>query len=190
MADKTGSELGIERRDDLSIVSLKVPRNAIDSARGRMPLAKPLEVAGSDPRSLWFGPDRWLLVSDTRSATEIIDLCNQALGDVLHNAVDYSSGLAVSRLSGPGARRLLATGAGIDLRPHRFPVGSCARTRLAQVAVVIVAEAEEIYDVYVDRSYEVYLADWLAESASIESSYRNQRARGNAAGSVRINRGT
>ena len=190
MADKTGSELGIERRDDLSIVSLKVPRNAIDSARGRMPLAKPLEVAGSDPRSLWFGPDRWLLVSDTRSATEIIDLCNQALGDVLHNAVDYSSGLAVSRLSGPGASRLLATGAGIDLRPHRFPVGSCARTRLAQVAVVIVAEAEEIYDVYVDRSYEVYLADWLAESASIESSYRNQRARGNAAGSVRINRGT
>ncbi len=39
---------------------------------------------------------------------------------------------------------------------------------------MIVADAPEIYDVYVDRNYETYLANWLAESSSIFFSYRNQ----------------
>jgi sarcosine oxidase subunit gamma len=177
VAKKTVNELSIERMDNLSIVSLKVSRSAIDSARDRMQLANPREVAGSDPRSVWLGPDRWLLISDIRSATAIIDSCKQALNDIVHNAVDYSSGLAVTQIAGPGARRLLATGSGIDLRPESFPVGSCCRTRLAQVAAVIVAEAPETYDVYVDRSYGTYLSDWLAESASIDSSYRKLESR-------------
>jgi len=161
----------IERISDLSIVSLKVARNAIDNARASLQLAEPGRVAGSDPRSLWFGPDRWFLVSDTKSATEMIDLCNQALAGVTHNAVDYSSGLAVTRITGHEAKELLATGTGVDFRPGKFPAGSCCRTKLGQVAAVIVAVAPETFDVYVDRSVETYLADWLARSSSILSSY-------------------
>jgi heterotetrameric sarcosine oxidase gamma subunit len=176
VVDKVGNEVGIQRIDKQSIVSLKVIRNSIDSAREKLQLAKPLEFGGSDPRSLWLGPDRWLLISDTLSATAVIDSCKQALNDILHNAVDYSSGLAVTQITGPEARRLLATGTSLDLRPESFPVGSCCRTSLAQVAVVIVAQAPETYDVYVDRSYDTYLSEWLAESASIDFSYRNQAA--------------
>lgn len=167
----------IERINDLSIVSLKIARNAIDNARDSLQLAEPLQVAGSDPRSLWFGSDRWLLVSDTKSATDMVDSCNQALAGITHNAVDYSSGLTVMRISGPDANRILATGTAIDLRPGHFPVGSCCRTKLGQVAAVIVAEAPETFDVYVDRSVESYLTQWLAESASIDFSYRNHRTR-------------
>jgi heterotetrameric sarcosine oxidase gamma subunit len=171
MVDDVDNDLGIERVDNRSIVSLKVSRNSIDIARDRLQLAKPSEIAGSDPRSLWLGPDRWLLISDTRSATAIIDSCKEALDDILHNAVDYSSGLVVTQIYGSKARRLLATGTGIDLRPKSFPVGSCCRTRLAQVAAVIVAETPLSYDVYVDRSFDRYLSDWLAESASIDRSF-------------------
>jgi len=161
----------IQRIYDLSIVTLKVARNAIDSARESLGLAEPRRVAGSDPRNLWFGPDRWLIVSETKSATEMIDLCNQALAGVTHNAVDYSSGLAVTRISGSEAHQVLATGTAIDLRPGHFPVGSCCRTKLGQVAAVIVVVAPETFDVYVDRSVATYLDDWLATSLSIYLSY-------------------
>ena len=172
MVDRAGNELSVERVDNVSIVLLKVTRTAIDSAREKLQLAMPLEVEGSDPRSLWLGPDRWLLVSDSTSPDTIITSCTRALAGILHNAVDYSAALAAFRLTGPEARQLLATGTGIDLRSGKFPVDSCCRTRLAQIAAVIVAEAPETYNVYVDRSYETYLADWLAESASIYFSYR------------------
>ncbi len=171
MADQIGSDVRIDRVTGLSIVSLKVSRNQLDSARKTLQLAKPLEVAGDDPRSLWLGPDRWLLVSDTVTADTVIVSCTRGLAGILHNAVDYSSGLAVLRVAGRRAPLLLATGTGIDLRPARFPAGTCCRTRLGQVATVIVSEAPDVFDLYVDRSYETYLTDWLAESASIYTSY-------------------
>ncbi|MDH4125725.1 MAG: hypothetical protein OEW64_09305 [Gammaproteobacteria bacterium] len=160
-----------DRIEMRSIVSLKVARQSVDRARACMHLAEPLRACGSDPQSLWLGPDRWLLVSDTTTAAVIIDSCQRALAGILHNAVDYSSGLAVFRLAGVGARQLLATGTGIDLRPASFAAGSCCRTRLAQVAAVIVAAHAEVFEVYVDRSYETYLANWMAESSSICFSY-------------------
>jgi heterotetrameric sarcosine oxidase gamma subunit len=101
----------------------------------------------------------------------MIDSCKQALAGILHNAVDYSAGLAVLRLTGSGTRQLLATGTGADLRSGHFPVNSCCRTRLAQVAAVIVVGNRDIFDVYVDRSYESYMTHWLAESSSICFSY-------------------
>jgi len=176
VADQVDSGLSIEQFDTLSIVSLKVSRNAIDAARDKYQLAKPSQIAGSDPRSLWLGPDRWLLTSDTLPPAAMIDSCSMALDGILHHAVDYSSGLTLMRIVGPDARQLLETGTGTDLRPASFPVNSCCRTRFAQIAAVIVAAAPDSYDVYVDRSYGAYLAKCLAESSSIYSSYRHNAA--------------
>lgn len=173
VADRIGNDLRIDRIDELSVVLLKISGHTLDSARDKSKLAGPLEVSGGDPRRLWLGPDRWLLVSDTMTPDVIIDSCNKALAGIVHNAVDYSAGLAVFRIIGQQARTLLASGTGVDLRPDRFPIGRCCRTRLAQIAAVITAEAADQYDVYVDRSYETYLANWFAESSSICFSYRN-----------------
>ncbi len=169
VADKSNSGPSIERIQGLSIVSLKVSRNSLESARNRLQLASPLSAAGDDPRSLWLGPDRWLLVSDSTTPAAIARTCQKRLAEILHSAVDYSAGLSVLRIAGPNAWQLLATGSGIDLRPGKFPIRTCCRTRLAQIAAVIVAEAPEKLDVYVDRSYETYLSDWLSEAASISA---------------------
>ena len=53
--------------------------------------------------------------------------------------------------------RLLIVGAGI--------LGQMA----AQIAAVITAENREQFDIYVDRSYEVYLGEWLKDSLSISA---------------------
>jgi len=97
----------------------------------------------------------------------MIEGCEKSLADVLHNAVDSLAGLAVFRLTGTGARDLLAAGCGIDFRDEKFPVGYCCRTRFAQVAAIIAAEGPEQFDIYVDRSYEVYLGEWLRDSQTL-----------------------
>lgn len=171
--DRKSNEVNIERIENISIVSLKVSRKSSESARNRLQLASSASTAGGDPRSLWLGPDRWLLVSNSTTPDVIVRNCNESLTGILHNTVDYSAGLVVFRIVGQNASQLLASGSGVDFRPGNFPVGACCRTRLAQVAAVIVAEAPKTYDIYVDRSYENYLADWLSESVSIYCSYVN-----------------
>ncbi len=167
MAEQNNSGVSIERIDDLSIVSLKVSSKSLDSAIDGLQLAGPLSASGSDPRSLWIGPDRWLLVSSSISADLLVKRCEETLADVLHNAVDNSAGLAVFRLTGPGARDLLAAGCGLDFRTGKFRVGDCCRTQFAQIAAVIIAEGPEQFDIYVDRSYEVYLGEWLKDSQAL-----------------------
>ena len=167
MAEQSNSGVSIERIEDLSIVSLKVSKKSPESAREKLQLASPLRVTGKDPRSVWLGPCQWLLLSDSMTPRSIIRNCEEILAETVHNAVDYSSGLAVLRIASPQAGQILATGSGIDFRPGKFSIGTCCRTRLAQVAVVIVAETPEQFDLYVDRSYGTYLNNWLTEASDI-----------------------
>ena len=169
MAERNDSDISIERIDNLSIVSLKVSRKSLDVAQDKLRLASLLRVAGDDPRSLWLGPDRWLLISNTTTPDSIVKNCQETLVGILHNAVDYSDALAVLRISGSGAGQVLASGSGIDFRSDKFTVGACCRTQLAHIAAVIVAETAGQFDVYVDRSYGTYLNDWLADASKISA---------------------
>jgi len=175
VAEQNNSGVIIERIDKLSIVSLKVSSKSIESARDKLQLASPASTSKGDPQSLWLGPDRWLLVSNSRSADSLVEKCGEALADVLHNAVDNSAGLAVFQLTGTGARDLLAAGCGIDFRTERFPAGNCCRTRFAQIAAVIAAVGLEQFDVYVDRSYETYLGNWLSDTSGILEDARERK---------------
>ena len=170
MAERFNSAVSVERLENLSIVSLKVSRKSCDVAQERLATA-------SEPKCLWHGPDRCLLVSDSITADSLVNKCQEKLADVLHLAVDNSAGLALFRLIGPGARDLLAAGCGLDFRAGKFPVGSCCRTRLAQIAAVISAEGPEQFYIYVDRSYEAYLGDWLSDSLSIAAAAAGESAR-------------
>ncbi len=123
----------------------------------------------SESKCLWFGSDRWLFVSESITADSLVKKCQETLADVLHNAVDNSAGLAVFRVAGPGARDLLAADCGLDFRSEKFLVGNCCRTQFAQIAAIIVAEGPEQFEIYVDRSYEEYLGEWLRESLSISA---------------------
>ena len=169
MAEQHSNGVEIERLDNLSIVSLKVSRKSCDVAHERLARASPPNATESEPKCLWHGPDRCLLVSQSITAGSIVKKCQETLADVLHHAVDNSAGLALFRIVGPGTRDLLAAGCGLDFRSEKFPVGTCCRTRLAQIAAVITAEGPEQFDIYVDRSYEAYLGEWLRDSLSISA---------------------
>jgi sarcosine oxidase subunit gamma len=167
VAEQSGNGVVIGHSDGLSIVSLKVSSRAVDEARNRMQLAATLQSTGGELQSLWFGPDRWLLVSSTMTPGEIIGECNQQLGNLLYSAVDYSSALAVLSIVGPAARDLLASASGVDFRDGFYPARTCCRTRFAHVAAIIVAGDADHFTVYVDRSFGAYIYSWLTDTAGI-----------------------
>ena len=169
MAEQDNNIVSIEQIENLSIVSLKVSRKTLDGTRDKLKLASPARVFDGDPRSLWIGPDHWLLVSNSMTLASIVSNCKESLGETLYNAVDYSAGMSVLRISGSNARELLATGSGLDFRAEKFPIETCCRTRFAQIAAIIVSEGPEQFDIYVDRSYGAYLREWLMDSLSISA---------------------
>jgi heterotetrameric sarcosine oxidase gamma subunit len=112
------------------------------------------------------------------SPTEVISGIESGLANLLHAATDASSALACFNLKGPAARTVLGMGCGLDLHREVFQAGHCARTRFANVAVIIVAVGDDEFDLYVDRSVSKYLNDWLVDAGqdSLTQSSQYERA--------------
>lgn len=128
----------------------------------------PREVGVTVPgsvRVLCVAPGEWLLVSDEQTPSSIAeraaDLANQ--GAVL---IDATDGVGVLSVRGALARDVLSKGCGLDLRPQTFPVGRCARTRFAQMPVIVDhTDDAPGFRLYVAPSYLRYLADWIEDAA-------------------------
>ena len=126
------------------------------------PLAPPVL---NDCRLLTLAPGEWLLISD--------NLPEQILREHAHHlreqGIAYagpSMGLAAIELKGPAARDVLAKSSGLDLHPLRFPMGTCTRTRLAKLPVIVdYLDEKPRFELYVGRSYLPYLCSWLNDAA-------------------------
>jgi heterotetrameric sarcosine oxidase gamma subunit len=113
-------------------------------------------------RILCLGPGEWLFTAPTTStlSTPVVAIHPIAL-------VDLTDGLTGFRLQGPLARELLSKGCGLDLHPRSLPPGRCARTRLAQIPVVIdCLDDSSGIDLYAARSYGACLKSWLTDAAA------------------------
>ncbi|HEY2224465.1 sarcosine oxidase subunit gamma [Actinomycetospora sp.] len=122
----------------------------------------------SDGRAVWLGPDEWLLTGAAASDEESV---RAVVGPHGGTAVDVSAQRTGVRLRGRDARRLLAFGCALDLRPASFPPGSCAQTLLGQSGVLLLADREgdgpdsAVLDVVVRCSFAGYVAGWLLDAA-------------------------
>lgn len=164
MAERAPPDAEIARADHRALVSLRVVAAAAEPARERLGLAAPGRIGASDPCSLWIGPGHWLLAEDETPPPVLIERCAEGLAGIVHLALDESAAWATWRVSGPGARGLLARGTGLDLRPARFAAGACTRTRLAGIAAIVVARGEDRFEVLVERSHAAYFGAWLTDS--------------------------
>ncbi|WP_426166638.1 sarcosine oxidase subunit gamma family protein [Sandarakinorhabdus sp. DWP1-3-1] len=84
-------------------------------------------------------------------------------GTTAHVA-DLTHALIGFTITGRGAADLLAKGTGLDLHPHRLPVGTATRTLFAQVDIVIVAGAEG-FRILAEPGYAAHLAAWFIDAA-------------------------
>ena len=146
------------------MVRLRVRPQAADAASEALDLPPETQWRAGDPAAHWLGPDQWLFTSDTLAAKDIAGYIGRSLSDQLHAATDMSSATVCFALEGPGSRTVLAMGCGIDMHPGVFAPGQCVRTRFANVLLFIVAVGDNHFDLYLDRSHALYLADWLAHA--------------------------
>ncbi|MFP6706072.1 MAG: sarcosine oxidase subunit gamma family protein [Alphaproteobacteria bacterium] len=73
----------------------------------------------------------------------------------------------VFRMPANLGREVLAKGCHLDLRPEIFPPGCSAQSVLAGVAILVhhLPTGEDM-DIYVARSYGLFIHDWLLDAAS------------------------
>ena len=79
--------------------------------------------------------------------------------------VDISAGYTRFVLRGVAVCEVLARCCGLDF--DFFPIDSCARTRLANLAVSIDRRAAERWDLYLSRSYSPYCRGYLEDAAGL-----------------------
>ena len=122
-------------------------------------------------RTLWLGPDEWLVTSPRGLAPDLIGRLRRAVAERRASVVDLSASRAVIEIAGPQARTLLQKGCGIDLHPREFGPGQCAQTVFAKLPVIIDQLAADrlgaapIYRLFVRRSTASWLARWLIDAA-------------------------
>lgn len=123
-------------------------------------------IASGPPRVLCIGPGDWLVVSPEESAAGLRERLTPDLTSHDLALVELTDGLATLEVRGPAARELLSKGCALDLHPHHFPPDQCARTRFAQIPVVIEClEAPMRFELSVARSQSHYLHAWLTDAA-------------------------
>ena len=123
-------------------------------------------------RILTLGPAEWWLVGREISAeVEALSAVErEAQGLVIS---DFSSAISVFEVSGAGARALFAKACGLEIDGAAFLIGTCARTRFANLSVVIdLVQGPDRFELYVGRSFTPYLTAWLADAGTKPASER------------------
>ena len=144
-------------------------RVAVERALG-LALPEPNRAAGKDGVGvLWLGPDEWLVTCTADHEAELVHSLGNALAGIHAAVTDVTDSRTVFRVSGPGAREVLAKGCTLDLHPRAFAAGHVAQSTLAK-ADVILHQADDApdgpaYEVYVLRSFADYLWRWLEDAA-------------------------
>jgi methylglutamate dehydrogenase subunit D len=109
------------------------------------------------------GPEQFWVVS------AVDEDLTDALQYVLRAGVGAVTSLSHSRtrifIEGPGAPQVLNTGIAIDLNTVLFPVGAVALTGAHHTPVVLHRVGAERYELYVPRTFAVWIWDWLTDAS-------------------------
>lgn len=127
----------------------------------KLPLTPNRSIAAGARVAMWMGPDQWLMLSPAADAEALA----RALAGHAASVVDVSDLRALFELAGPNARDVLRKGCAIDLHPREFGPGDCALTALARVRVALCqVDDRPGYRLLIERSYAIYLWDWLTDA--------------------------
>jgi sarcosine oxidase subunit gamma len=122
--------------------------------------------AAGGRRTLWLGPDEWLVVGAPEERPGLESELREALGDELGAVVDVSAQRTAIELSGPDSRDVLMQGCSIDLHPRIFHEGRCAQTMLAQAQVILLPVSPQAYWILARSSFTEYAKAWLRDALS------------------------
>ncbi|WP_118134861.1 sarcosine oxidase subunit gamma [Oceanicella sp. SM1341] len=140
----------------------------LSAVQGAVGLRVPeVRRAESGPRGsvLWMSPDELMLICEAGEAAGIAAGITERLAGEHFLALDLSSARSRFRISGAGAREVLAKGAPVDLAPRAFGPGDLRRTRLGSVAVAFWCTGPDMFELICFRSVADHVYEWLCLAA-------------------------
>lgn len=138
---------------------------AHDALGMALPTEPRTSASWGDVKVLWLSVDQWLILSSRSKAHEILANLRAALKGIHSLAVDVSDMRAVIRLEGEGLREILMKGTSLDLLDAEYKPGLCRRMRFAEIAALLHIVEDNVFDVYVFRSYAHYTWEFLCTTA-------------------------
>ncbi len=152
----------ITLRGDLASANLA---KAVKAATGAIVPGQGCVETGKTGRVAWMSPDELLLIVEHTGVAAMIGKLAKALkGD--HALVsDVSDARAMFRVSGTGAREVIAKLSPADMAPEGFGPGQFRRTRLAQVPAAFHMPDDDSFEIVCFRSVATYVFGLLSLSA-------------------------
>jgi len=143
-------------------------RSAVSQALGlNLPVTPKTAHRSRGKTLLWLGPDEWLAVMAADDDGKLSAGLGGALADVHHAIADVSHSRAVIGLQGLNARDVLMKGTNVDLHPRAFAPDNCIQAHLGRCHILLhQLDDAPSYDIYVHRSFAVYVWNWLRDAAS------------------------
>ena len=167
-----GFPAGIREIADRGMIDLR------GAASDRKFMAAAKEVLGADlpkkPRSsvswgdtkvLWLSVDQWLILCPRMKADDLLGRLRTALAGIHSLAVDVSDMRTVIRVEGGGVREVLMKGCSLDLLNGDYVPGTARRMLYAEIAALLHVVEDEVFDIFVFRSYAQYAWDFLCATA-------------------------
>lgn len=169
-----GPDFTLRELADLALLRLHSLEDPAELAGGmaQSGVTLPLDTngaAGDAPAAVCLRPGEWLLLDQSRPASELIERIRGRLDPSLTALHDLSDGLGAFRLAGPASPWLLGKLSGLDFLAGISSGQHGARTRIGEVAVVLHFRPEPDgtprFDLVFDRSVAHYLWDLLNDAA-------------------------
>lgn len=118
-----------------------------------------------DIRILWLSIDQWLILTSHSKVPALLTELRKALNGIHSLAVDVSDMRVAIRLEGEGSREVLLKGCSLDLLDGSYVPGTVRRMRFAEIAALLHVVEDDVFDVYVFRSYAHYAWEFLLATA-------------------------
>jgi heterotetrameric sarcosine oxidase gamma subunit len=120
---------------------------------------------GDEPVFMRIAPDNWLVESALHEAADLAQAVRAGCGRRSFAVTDVSDAFVTIAVEGALAPAVLVRGCGLDLSSGAFGNAACARTRLAQLPVVLRRVTSERFECHVDRSAAQWLYEWMEDAA-------------------------
>lgn len=170
-AEVTGAR-NVRLREERFLTMVGLRLDEASAARPRVARALGAELpagcgqvgAGDAAAVLWLSPDEFLVVSETRSAEEIVDAVSAALDGTPGAVLDLSANRTTFRLEGASARAVLQKGCPLDLHPRVFGPGTAVVTTIGRVPILLWQVGEQSYRILPRASFADFLGRWLIDA--------------------------
>lgn len=167
-----GMTIGLREIPDRGMIDLRglgADKKFLAAAKEVLGVALPTKPRTSatwgDIRVLWLSVDQWLVLTTRDKAAALLAQLRAALAGIHSLAVDVSDMRAVIRLEGAGCREVLMKGSSLDLIDGSYVAGTVRRLRFAEIAALLHVVEDEVFDLYVFRSYAHYAWEFLLATA-------------------------